>query len=876
MTDTLPTAEHAGAFEDLGEMPAFLLPPGGGRPSAPSPYSCSFCGVGDSGFVSATAGGTGSQDALPPPGEGVFRFADAGGPREAKALVGADGRFTVFSDAPLVADGGTLAGELEVAGHKARVTVRETGRAAGNGTPPAQQFAPYVGGAQVEERGVKETRPTAGCIKLKLSMVLQPPAFPIHLTPSLRDAATGTRRAITYVEAIAELADLLLAHRRERGNTLVYACGQVDYFAIFAMQEVLRLLGVRNLTGNAEHCLNAGAVHNEILTGQEGPFLTIEQSVTGPNRVFLLNGWNGLVTHPPAYRSIAKREDLDAFLIEVMVTETAVDIAKKLGRERVLLIRPRSDPHLALAVAHEILTHHAGALDARFLDRFAETESFEKFRECALAPRFEARSVAGRIAPEPDYAARIENGIRMIAHKLAQAGSVPINIPSVGLSQTSGVVAHCLWGSVLAMLGKYGLRADDTPAGGTLRIPGQINAETEVQGLSRKYFMGRIPMEAAADAARRMGLPDDAYRAAVDDEPRAALDYAQPKPGTPELFVFMGTQFEANMMDRQGWLAKLKDASCRMVVIDPIPDPFSLAHADLVIPSPPHPAAAKLYQNGEWKLSLSAPNKRAAPETRSDATILYDAMAEIARRLAAEPALRQAHDDLARHLESGYLKTRFGEGLRRIEGEVSRAQLWDRIQAYMAGGQGPLYCRPEHADGRPIAWPELVERGSIVYGGVGTRRFVLDYDKPGHMPFADIFRRPRRFRFFAPTEQDLAVPSGVIMNSGRSSLSADRKAIQFATSTFNSGKATPIANIPDENPCHVSPMLAERQGLKTGDRVRIVGRNSGTAVEAPVIVTDRVKGDTVYVSFHKSRAQIEGTQYVNDATSAEERCPYCS
>src|SRR5262249_57728026 len=101
--------------------------------------------------------------------------------------------------------------------------------------------------------------------------------FRIHIGPSTLDPATGRRRPIPYTEAIARLADLLLAHRPPGARTLMYACGQVDYFTIFAFQEVFRLLGVRNLTGNAEHCLNAGAVHNEILTGQEGPFLTLEQ-----------------------------------------------------------------------------------------------------------------------------------------------------------------------------------------------------------------------------------------------------------------------------------------------------------------------------------------------------------------------------------------------------------------------------------------------------------------------------------------------------------------------------------------------------------------------------------------------------------------------
>lgn len=153
---------------------------------------------------------------------------------------------------------------------------------------------------------------------------------------------------------------------------------------------------------------------------------------------------------------------------------------------------------------------------------------------------------------------------------------------------------------------------------------------------------------------------------------------------------------------------------------------------------------------------------------------------------------------------------------------------------------------------------------------------MLDYDKPGHEPFADIFRQPRKFTFFEPTEDDLHIPHGIIFNSGRSSLSTDRKAIQFATSTFNSGKATSIVNMPDENPCHISPMLAERMGFKTGDRVKVTGRVTGKSVELPVIVSDRVKGETIYASFHKSRAQIEGDQYINDVTSAEERCAYCS
>ena len=686
MSDPLPTIEHAGVLEDTTGIPAHVSPKAAA--GEPTPYSCSFCGVGDSGFLQASEAQTqGLHDGLQA-GEGMLRIGENGTNTEFKASVDASGNIEVFTDQEIAADGAVVKGELEVGTFKETITARVAETKKANGAAASQMLAPYSGSASVSDRSIKDTNPTSGCVKLKLSMAQQRPAYPIHTAPSVLDPETGERRQISYEEAIDRFADMVLKHRRDLGNTLFYACGQIDYFSIFAVQEVFRMLGTRNLTGNAEHCLNAGAVHNEILTGQEGPFLTIDQSVAGDNRVFLFNGWNGSVTHPPVYRSISRREDFDAFLIEVQVTETAVEVAKKLGPERVILIKPRSDPHLALAVAHEILTAHPDAVEQRFVEKFGDADSYERFTKLALSTRFEARHVAERIAPEPGYVERVEQGIRLIASRFASPDMVPINIPSVGLSQSSGVVAHCLWGSTLAMIGKYGLAPDGEPKGGTLRVPGQINAETEVQGLSRKYFMGRILMDDASEAAVRMGLPADAYQPVLDDEPRAALDYAD-EVDKPELFVFFGTHFEANMMDRQKWIKTLKNPKNQMVVVDPIPDTFTLEHAELIIPSPPHVAATKVYQNGEWKMSLSVPGKAAAPDTRSDPTILYDLMARVTERLEAEQDLRNTHDDLARHLESGYLRERFcnGDGgLPRPDGEVDRAKLWQRVQEYMSGG----------------------------------------------------------------------------------------------------------------------------------------------------------------------------------------------
>ena len=903
------TLEHTGILEDLFELPQFLRATVKGEPR----YACSFCGVGDS--VQLTIDDQ-RVEQTPLRGRGVLKVESSAGLREYLAEIHDDQSLDIELQGQPLLTVPMLSGRWESETGTRDIVARAIAQ---QSTPGKQRWALSLASGSTQRKRLGAALPTAGCLKLRTSMGLQRPVFSIHAEPSLK-AADGSREAATYTAAIGRLADLLLQHRSTQGRTLIYACGQIDYFTIFAFQEVFRLLGVRNLAGNAEHCLNAGAVHNELLTGQEGPFLTIEQGLSGPDRFYLLNGWNGLISHPPVFGQLMKRPDLTGYLIEVIESESARAFVKHCGPERLLLIRPGSDPHLALAVAHEVLTQYPQAVESRFVDQYADRESFEDYRQLALSETFEPARTAERIAPEPAFADRLLRGIRDIAAQLAKPEVVPINIPSVGLSQTKGVVAHCLWGSLLAMLGKYGLKADGTPAGGTVRIPGQINAQTEVQGLSRNYFMGRVRFtpEFVSEVARRMDLPEDAYAAAVADKPRAALDYSDPSE-IPELFVCFGTQFESNMFGRRRWIEKLKAANTTLVVVDPIPDPFSVEHADLLLPSPPHVAAAKLYQNGEWRLSLSSPQKQRAPETRTDATIVYDVMAEISQRLRNDADLRQRHPDLGRLSDSGYLQQRFepresGGGLDRLEGEVSRPQLWARIQNYMTGPEGvmpgpeisdfksqisdlrgseisnlkskienqkskiptlgPLYCRPEHADGRPITWDEIILKGEIIYGGVGTTRYRLDYDDPAHVPFRDIWRRPGRFKFFVPTETDLALAEGLILDSGRSPLSEDKKRIHFAVATFNSGKATTGVDLPDENPLYVSLSLAAELGLTAGDRVRVTGIESQGSLVLPVIPTSRVLGRTLYISFHKCKAEIEQGRYLNDLTSHVGRCPY--
>lgn len=803
----------------------------------------------------------------------------------------------------------------------------------------------------------------------------QATTFPIHLTPSKLDSNRArVRNRINYEEAIQEFAKLLLAHKNDHSRILVYASAQLDYFAIFAIQEVFRLLGVRNIAANSEHSLNSMALSNECLTGQEGPLLTQDQCFKGPNRLYLLSGWNGAVTHGAAFESLMKKDSADVYLVDVMETESAQVLIKKQGYDNVLLIKSGADSHLALAIAHEILDKFPHAVESRFINYFANHESYENYIKLVNGSRFDPQQVAQRIAPEPEYVDQLASAIRSIASKLAQTETVPIHIPSVGLSQTSGVAALSLWSNLLALLGKYGLRADGSVAGGVLSLPGQSNAATAVQGLSSNYFMGRIPIDNGIEAARRMELPDNAYVYAINDTPRPALDYSDSTPEVKELFICIGTQFESNMMERGRWIKKLEDPNTKFVVIDPVPDPFSTDNAQLIIPTSPLGSAARLVQDGEWRLSLCIPHKQAPEDIRSDATVIYDVIAEITQMLTKDPDLLAIHPDLGIHINSGYLNSRFvspspeetitkknqlsigrsvdndltitdgtisshhatlnclnagkslfrirdlgssngvyknGQkisdaeftlddtitlgivelssaeflplicysteeisGLIRIDGEVSRPQLWERIMHYMSAGKGPLYCRPEYEDGFPIQWHDLMHRQEITYGGVGTRRCRIDYETEDQSPFADIFRQPQLFNFFTPSEEDLQLIEGLILNSGRSALSDDPVRLRYARETFNSGKVNSPANMSEENPLYISVKVAEKFCLKEGDQVQVTNTETGALLILTVSVTTRLLGDTVYTSFHKSKAQLERGKHINVVTSHADRCPY--
>lgn len=866
----LPTIAHMGFLEPLTEIPPSLLLSRhiyGQRHHGH--FSCAYCGVGDSAYIEA------HQAPLPPAEEGTFRFQYGHTKVELRARL-SRGYLQLITDTALVPAGSVLEGIFK--GPSGLRSLRLT--AFDELMDPteqmmAQRFLLHPTQAQATHWSFRDPVPTSGCVKFRTALGEEPGLLPIHTAPSVLDI-TGRRVSLFYEEALERFAHLLLEHRAPHARTLVYASGQVDYFAQFAMQEVFRLLGVRNLGGNHEHGYASGALYREFLTGQEGPFLTLAQAVNGPNRLFILNGWNGFITHPPVFNALMQRDDLDAYLIDVMVTESARMLSSKLGRDRILLIRSGGDGYLAMAIAHEILQRWPGAVSDTFLHHFADRASFEAFAQLARSDTFAPEDVADRIAPESPYERRILRAIRDIAFKLVQTSTVPIHLPSVGLSQTRGIVPHCLWGNILGLLGKFGLHPDGTPAGGTLQLPGQSNEATSIQALSPQHFFGRLPMTeaGAAEAALRLGLGPDAYQKALESTPRMALEYSEPNP-KKELFVFFGTQFERMIMNRPRWLRKLQDPLVKFIVIDPVPDAFSLKHAALIIPTAPPATAARLTLNGEWRFSLSLPRRRSPRQVRSDVTLIYDVMETISQSLKASPSLAIRHPDLAQLNQSGYLPERFvspelGGGLCRQEGEVNRPLLWERIHSYLGGGQ-PLYCRPEHADGRPITWEELLLQGSVLSGGVGVSRQVLSAMAA---PFQDIYRRPTRFHFFTPTKNDLSFPSGLVLNSGRSQLSTEPARTVYALSTFNSGKSASGADMPEDNPLFISMSLAERMDLKAGDRVWVTNLETRTAMVLSVQPTSLLLGETIYISMHKSRVELAQSRHVNNLTGHSGRCPY--
>ena len=142
------------------------------------------------------------------------------------------------------------------------------------------------------------------------------------------------------------------------------------------------------------------------------------------------------------------------------------------------------------------------------------------------------------------------------------------------------------------------------------------------------------------------------------------------------------------------------------------------------------------------------------------------------------------------------------------------------------------------------------------------------------MPFKYIFGNPGCFRFFTPSEDDLAIPDGVILNSGRAAMTDEPSDVRYAINTFNSGKATPAEDMPNEHSLHISLQVAEEIGALAGDHVRVTNVHTGRSMVFRARPNPRLAGTLVYFPFHKDRAQLSQGRYINTITSHIERCPY--
>lgn len=879
----LPVIRHAGLLEELNGIPAYLNP--AGYQAYGTSFSWPFYSGGISGNIDVVESLSASVVEDLPQGWYLLRTYYFGQLLERKALLKANGNLEVSSPGPIAASQSVILAELEHEDLRYTVMLRETSQGWSNKDGSGQQvFLLYRSMTRKLERVIREKMPEEGFAKLRVSLGEQPTLFPMQLSPSVLDV-TGRRVPLFYSDAIERLADLLLSHRPPYGRTLVYAGGDLDYFDQFALHEVFRLLGARNLSGSSEFGLRAAARTLELQAGEESPILTLEQALEGPNRLFLMSGWNGFVSHLPVFNQLVLREDLDAWLVDVCVTESAKILAARLAPERVLLVRTGGDAHLALAVAHEIVHNYPGALDQAFISQYCDRESLEQYLTLARSEFFQIERTAETISPDPAYTDRLVAGIRAIAARLVESESVPVHLAGSGLSQTSGVVGHGLWNNLLAMLGKFGLSSEGTPRGGSLRLPYQHNEETQVQGLAQDRFFGNIPFNevGARESALRMGLPDNAYHRLLKEPMRPVLEYTTPtQAGQRELIICIGQGLEGQMVDRGRWKDKLSARETTLVVIDPMPGPFFLRHAALCLPTAPEVASARLYQNGEWRLTLAFPRRTAPPETRTATTLLYDTMAEVSRSLREEEDFREGHPDLASYSAQGYLQSRFeppdwnwGGGLERIDGEVSRFQLWDRIQSYLTGTEetrGPLYCRPEHSDGVPLNWDEILSAGSLIYGGVGKNRHRQGGCE--RAPFQDIYREPVSFRFFVPKEGDLRIPNGIVLNTGCSTLSDNVAWIRFAISSFHSSKVLDSLDMPKHKPLFISQTLADEMGFKKDQKVKVSNVETGRTLILKVEPTSRLKGHMAYLSYHHSHAEIQQDSYINILSYRSVRCAY--
>jgi hypothetical protein len=120
-------------------------------------------------------------------------------------------RMQVLTSIDIAREGAALTATLQLAGRALPITALEAGRTVTEqGVLTAQSFMLYQRSAVITRSRFEQMATTEGCVKFKLSRMQQRPAFPIHVAPTVLE--DGRRKTISYREAIARLADLVLEH----------------------------------------------------------------------------------------------------------------------------------------------------------------------------------------------------------------------------------------------------------------------------------------------------------------------------------------------------------------------------------------------------------------------------------------------------------------------------------------------------------------------------------------------------------------------------------------------------------------------------------------------------------------------------------------
>lgn len=664
--------------------------------------------------------------------------------------------------------------------------------------------------------------PLPGNISLQLNQGTQRSLFGIQQQPSVLDV-TGQRVPLSAEEAYGRLADLLLAHRPPYGRTLVYADGDLDLFDYFALQEVGRLLGIRNLHGSSVWGAEALAAGQSLLNSSVHN--TLDDLLAMRQPVFLFNGWNGLIHHPVAFEKLAEHPTAQIWIIDSLMQESAKYLLAQHPRCEVMLIRPGSEGLLALCVARCLIEKHG----------FGDTTApgFKDYAAVTQSSIFELEPMVAELVADPQDTEHLKEQILRLADALANPEQQAAHTPGNSLYQSGGTQAYCLWHNVLQLVDKrFEWQSFDT------RNEGQ-----QIEHFSPHRFFGNLPMTESGcqQAARRMGLPENTYTPLHTENVRPIQEFLAPSQGHQrELIICIGHGLEARWIrDHDQWYEKVRSTDAVLVVLDSMPGPFMLRHAALCLPLSPEISQYQLRQEGCSRWYHDLPKKQAPEHTHSTTTWLYRTMEVLTQALQHSTHIQKGHPDLERHLD--YLTLRFSSQQLPYKGtEICRQALWERMQSYM-----------EHSGIFSTPWEALFTEAT------------LDLEPPP----------TDTFHYFVPQFNDFSQPRESVLNIGGSTPNATFQQVRHAINASTRGHAYDYGTMPKARALFISPQLAKQHKLENQSLVEL--RQAGVApIQCQVEISHDLKDKTLYFSHYLSQDELNTRQVMPWSRFRAQVCPY--